>query len=213
MASLGYVRAVHGLAPGPQRRRSSARCSSRFDYAEGAVGTLVLLVGGAVDRARACGSRKIYGRAGHDHVRVQRPVGALARHADAGSIFPGLRDLGRLPRDVGRLRARAGRPRAANDARPCAQGSRVLEARPEHGLRYPARSITEPRCSPSLIGALAGLHTSTWGMYKDAPHEGFTWPKYFRSTVVGAALGARRLRLRAAGISSATPARASCTGA
>jgi hypothetical protein len=40
-----------------------------------------------------------------------------------------------------------------------------------------------------LIGGLAGLHTSTWGMYKDAPHEGFTWPKYFRSTLVGAALG------------------------
>jgi tetrahydromethanopterin S-methyltransferase subunit D len=40
-----------------------------------------------------------------------------------------------------------------------------------------------------LIGALAGLHTSTWGMYKDAPHEGFTWPKYFRSTLVGAVLG------------------------
>jgi hypothetical protein len=40
-----------------------------------------------------------------------------------------------------------------------------------------------------VVGALAGLHTSTWGMYKDAPHEGFTWPKYFRSTVVGALLG------------------------
>ncbi len=41
----------------------------------------------------------------------------------------------------------------------------------------------------TLIGALAGLHTSTWGMYKDAPHEGFSWPKYFRSTIVGALLG------------------------
>ncbi|HTJ46194.1 MAG TPA: hypothetical protein VL463_29015 [Kofleriaceae bacterium] len=40
-----------------------------------------------------------------------------------------------------------------------------------------------------VIGALAGLHTSTWGMYKDAAHEGFTWPKYFRSTIVGAVLG------------------------
>ena len=40
-----------------------------------------------------------------------------------------------------------------------------------------------------IIGTLAGLHISTWGMYKDAPHEGFTWPKYFRSTVVGAVLG------------------------
>ena len=38
-----------------------------------------------------------------------------------------------------------------------------------------------------IIGLMAGLHTSTWGMYKDAPHEGFTWPKYFRSTLMGAA--------------------------
>jgi hypothetical protein len=41
----------------------------------------------------------------------------------------------------------------------------------------------------TLIGALAGLHISTWGMYKDAPHEGFSWPKYFRSTLVGAVVG------------------------
>lgn len=41
----------------------------------------------------------------------------------------------------------------------------------------------------TLVGALAGLHISTWGMYKDAPHEGFSWPKFFRSTVTGAALG------------------------
>jgi hypothetical protein len=40
-----------------------------------------------------------------------------------------------------------------------------------------------------IVGTLAGLHTSTWGMYKDAPHEGFTWPKYFRSTIIGAILG------------------------
>ncbi|HET7275547.1 MAG TPA: hypothetical protein VFI91_10330 [Longimicrobiaceae bacterium] len=37
-----------------------------------------------------------------------------------------------------------------------------------------------------IIGLIAGAHTSTWGMYKDAIHEGFTWPKYFRSIVVGA---------------------------
>jgi hypothetical protein len=35
-----------------------------------------------------------------------------------------------------------------------------------------------------LIGLLAGAHTSSWGMYKDAPHEGFTFPKYFRSIIV-----------------------------
>ena len=36
------------------------------------------------------------------------------------------------------------------------------------------------------IGIAAGLHTGTWGMYKDAPHEGFGWPRYFRSTLVAA---------------------------
>ncbi len=36
-----------------------------------------------------------------------------------------------------------------------------------------------------LIGICAGLHTATWGMYKDAPHEGFTWFRYFRSPMVG----------------------------
>jgi hypothetical protein len=37
-----------------------------------------------------------------------------------------------------------------------------------------------------LIGLLAGAHTSTWGMYKDSPHEGFTWRKYLRSTLLSA---------------------------
>lgn len=37
-----------------------------------------------------------------------------------------------------------------------------------------------------LIGAAVGAHASTWGMYKDAPHEGFTWPKYLRSLVLAA---------------------------
>jgi len=40
-----------------------------------------------------------------------------------------------------------------------------------------------------LIGALAGTHISTWGMYKDSIHEGFTWPKYFRSVLVGSVIG------------------------
>ena len=35
-----------------------------------------------------------------------------------------------------------------------------------------------------ITGLTAGLHTSTWGMYKDSPHEGFTWLKYFRSTLL-----------------------------
>lgn len=45
---------------------------------------------------------------------------------------------------------------------------------------------TTPLILSVLIGLAAGLHSSTWGMYKDAPHEGFTWPKYVRSTLIGA---------------------------
>jgi len=40
-----------------------------------------------------------------------------------------------------------------------------------------------------IVGTLAGVHASTWGMYKDSPHEGFTWPKYLRSTIAGALVG------------------------
>lgn len=34
------------------------------------------------------------------------------------------------------------------------------------------------------LGLAAGLHTSTWGMYKDAPHEGYGHLRYLRSTIV-----------------------------
>ena len=36
-----------------------------------------------------------------------------------------------------------------------------------------------------LVGLAAGAHISTWGMYKDSIHEGFTVPRYLRSTFVG----------------------------
>lgn len=35
-----------------------------------------------------------------------------------------------------------------------------------------------------ITGLLAGAHTSTWGMYKDSPHEGFTNRQFFRSIVI-----------------------------
>lgn len=41
----------------------------------------------------------------------------------------------------------------------------------------------------AALGTLAGLHTATWGMYKDAIHEGFYWPRYFRSPIVGLVMG------------------------
>lgn len=41
----------------------------------------------------------------------------------------------------------------------------------------------------ALIGLLAGAHAATWGMYKDAPHEGFSPRKYIRSPILAAFLG------------------------
>ncbi|MGH7665119.1 MAG: hypothetical protein ACRENI_12635 [Gemmatimonadaceae bacterium] len=41
----------------------------------------------------------------------------------------------------------------------------------------------------AAIGLLAGAHISTWGMYKDSPHEGFTWATYARSIVLAVVLG------------------------
>jgi hypothetical protein len=40
----------------------------------------------------------------------------------------------------------------------------------------------------ACIGLLAGIHAATWGMYKDAPHEGFSTRKYARSPLLGALL-------------------------
>jgi hypothetical protein len=41
----------------------------------------------------------------------------------------------------------------------------------------------------ALVGTFAGLHAATWGMYKDAPHEGFSGRKYFRSPILGGVIG------------------------
>ncbi len=40
----------------------------------------------------------------------------------------------------------------------------------------------------AVVGILAGVHTATWGMYKDAPHEGFSGWKYARSIVLATAI-------------------------
>ena len=39
-----------------------------------------------------------------------------------------------------------------------------------------------------VVGALAGTHIATWGMYKDAPHEGYSHRKYSRAIVLSACL-------------------------
>lgn len=40
-----------------------------------------------------------------------------------------------------------------------------------------------------LTGTVAGAHIATWGMYKDSPHEGFTWARYSRGIIFGALIG------------------------
>jgi len=42
----------------------------------------------------------------------------------------------------------------------------------------------------ACIGLLSGLHAACWGMYKDAPHEGFSLRTYSRSAVLGLTIGA-----------------------
>jgi hypothetical protein len=39
-----------------------------------------------------------------------------------------------------------------------------------------------------VIGLLSGVHAASWGMYKDAPHEGFEWRKFLRSIAGGAVI-------------------------
>jgi hypothetical protein len=41
----------------------------------------------------------------------------------------------------------------------------------------------------AVVGLFAGIHAATWGMYKDAPHEGFSRRKYARSPLLGLGLG------------------------
>jgi hypothetical protein len=41
----------------------------------------------------------------------------------------------------------------------------------------------------AAVGLMAGVHTATWGMYKDAPHEGFSRWKYARSIVLATVIG------------------------
>ena len=40
-----------------------------------------------------------------------------------------------------------------------------------------------------LLGLMTGLHTATWGAYKDSPFEGFRWRSFLRSILLGAAVG------------------------
>ncbi len=47
----------------------------------------------------------------------------------------------------------------------------------------------------AAVGLLAGIHTATWGMYKDAPHEGFSLWKYFRSILLATAIAVVIARL------------------
>jgi hypothetical protein len=41
----------------------------------------------------------------------------------------------------------------------------------------------------AAVGLMAGIHTATWGMYKDAPHEGFSRWKYSRSILLAMVIG------------------------
>ena len=116
-------------------------------------------------------------------VRVERPVRRRLRTEETRPVPRPPRHR-RPSRDVPRLlRGAAHRPRAADDARPRAAGHGAGGVR----VRGPGEAIVNAAIALA-VGLLSGAHTSTWGMYKDSPHEGFTWRKYFRSIVLSAAI-------------------------
>ena len=47
----------------------------------------------------------------------------------------------------------------------------------------------QPTTAAAVVGLMAGIHASIWGMYKDAPHEGFTVTTFIRSMLFGTVLG------------------------
>src|SRR5678815_2737807 len=47
-----------------------------------------------------------------------------------------------------------------------------------------------PWLTAAIVGFVAGAHSSIWGMYKDAPHEGFTVRTFMRSMLFAAVIGA-----------------------
>ena len=40
----------------------------------------------------------------------------------------------------------------------------------------------------AFLGLMTGLHTATWGAYKDSPFEGFKWTSFLRSVVLGSGI-------------------------
>ena len=46
-------------------------------------------------------------------------------------------------------------------------------------------TIDETLMYAALVGIASGADASIWGMYKDAPHEGFYWSRFIRSMLIG----------------------------
>jgi hypothetical protein len=58
----------------------------------------------------------------------------------------------------------------------------------------------------AIVGLLSGVHAASWGMYKDAPHEGFELRKFLRSVLLGAGIGAASAGILSLDASTATGA-------
>jgi len=59
-----------------------------------------------------------------------------------------------------------------------------------------SEALLSPIVPSLLVGALAGTHAATWGMYKDSAYEGFSVRKYFRSVLLGMAVAVALPSLR-----------------
>src|SRR5690606_22397955 len=156
---------------GEERARHAALPRGRGPHAR-------VLVGGALAAARAPPLPPLR-HARRRRVRVQRAGHRGARRAARAAPAHAHGPRG-LPRDVPRPARRAARgARCAGHARARAARRRARRA----GLPLAGGRVTALLLALGL-GLAAGAHTATWGMYKDAPHEGFTWRRYARSIVL-----------------------------
>src|SRR5690606_10197261 len=181
----GRARADHRIrersAPrhGPRQRKERARHAA---LPRGRGGHPRVLVGGALAAPRAPALAHLRHPRRH-RVRVQR-TGHRGARLEAHAAPARAHGSRGLPRHVPRpARCAARGARGAGNARACTARRRARRA----GLPIPGGGVSTLPLALGL-GLAAGAHTATWGMYKDAPHEGFTWRRYARSILLSGAI-------------------------
>ena len=221
LANLGPdARADPGRARRRRERDSIAASLVTIEYAEGPVATLAYSweIRGLAERRPLVA---LLWHRRHAAVRDQWPAWRGRPAGASASSLPGVGDLVGYRAMLAdffeaiRHNRAAGLHAGARRTRPAPRRTGVRVARSRDSRIMTATALL----TAAGIGMLAGLHTATWGMYKDSIHEGFFWPRYFRSPIVGIVMGviayviARPALDSAASIVSVLRRRSTCSSA